>query len=211
MKAYFSQFGDISRLRLSRNRRTGRSKHYAFIEFASAAVAQIVADTMDNYLMFGHILKCKFVPAEHLHGDLWKGANRRFKKTPWNKIERANLVKGKSREQWTKKIEAETEKRKAKAEKMKELGYEFDMPVIKAIDFVPIQAAPEQEKSVELTVVADEPAADAAPKEAASKKAKKTTKAKAAPVEEAPAVTEEPVKAKKEKKTAAKKGKKASA
>ncbi|KAF5015773.1 hypothetical protein F66182_12771, partial [Fusarium sp. NRRL 66182] len=58
MRAYFSQFGEISRLRLSRNRVTGRSKHYAFIEFASSVVAKIVAETMNNYLMYGHILKC---------------------------------------------------------------------------------------------------------------------------------------------------------
>jgi nucleolar protein 15 len=58
MKEYFTQFGQVNQLRLSRNRKTGKSKHYGFIEFKSAEVAQIVAETMDNYLMFGHILKC---------------------------------------------------------------------------------------------------------------------------------------------------------
>ncbi|OJD26449.1 hypothetical protein ACJ73_02162, partial [Blastomyces percursus] len=50
MRAYFSQFGPITQLRLSRHRTTGRSKHFAFIEFASDSVARVVADTMDNYL-----------------------------------------------------------------------------------------------------------------------------------------------------------------
>lgn len=59
MKEYFSQFGEITRLRLSRNKKTGRSKHFAFLEFKNAEVAKIVADTMDNYLLFGHLLKCK--------------------------------------------------------------------------------------------------------------------------------------------------------
>lgn len=60
MKAYFGQFGTVSRLRLSRNKKTGASKHYAFIEFAEEEVAKIVAETMDNYLLYGHILKCKY-------------------------------------------------------------------------------------------------------------------------------------------------------
>lgn len=99
MRAYFSQFGEITRLRLSRNRITGRSKHYAFVEFSSVSVAKIVAATMDNYLMYGHILKCKYVPSEQLHPEIWKGANRRFKMTPWNKLEKKRLENGKTREQ----------------------------------------------------------------------------------------------------------------
>ena len=35
MRAYFSQFGAITQLRLARNKKTGKSQHYAFIEFAS--------------------------------------------------------------------------------------------------------------------------------------------------------------------------------
>lgn len=61
MKQYFSQFGDVTRLRLSRNKKTGRSKHYAFIEFASHEVAQIVAETMHNYLLFGRLLQCNSI------------------------------------------------------------------------------------------------------------------------------------------------------
>ncbi|KKA25620.1 Ribosomal biogenesis protein Gar2 [Rasamsonia emersonii CBS 393.64] len=139
MRAYFSQFGDITRLRLSRNRVTGRSKHYAFIEFASASVAKIVAETMDNYLMYGHILKCKFVPQEQLHPEIWKGANRRFKRTPWNRIEKQRLERGKTREKWAQKIEQEEKRRRAKAEKLKALGYEFEMPALKSVDEVPVQ------------------------------------------------------------------------
>ncbi|RMZ75583.1 hypothetical protein DV737_g5224, partial [Chaetothyriales sp. CBS 132003] len=96
MREYFSQFGDITRLRLSRNRRTGASKHFAFVEFASEEVAKIVAETMDNYLMFGHILKCKFAPAENLHPDVWKGANKKFRKIPHEKLERQKLEASKT-------------------------------------------------------------------------------------------------------------------
>ncbi len=37
---------------------SGASKHFAYIEMSSKSVAEIVAETMDNYLLMGHILKC---------------------------------------------------------------------------------------------------------------------------------------------------------
>lgn len=188
MRAYFSQFGEITRLRLSRNRVTGRSKHYAFIEFASETVAKIVAETMDNYLMYGHILKVKFVPQEQLHPKLWKGANRRFKKTPWNKIEKKRLEKGKTREKWAEKIEREQKRRLAKAEKMKALGYEFELPKLKSVDEVPVRG---ENKAIE----AGESAAD-------GKKTEETPKALEAPVKNGKVKQDEdtPKKSKKEKK-----------
>lgn len=139
MRAYFSQFGEINLLRLSRNRTTGRSKHFGYIQFASDSVAKVVADTMDNYLMFGHILKCKFVPEDQLHPETFKGANRRFKMVPWNRIEKKTLEAGNTRTQWSKKIEKEEAKRVAKAEKMKALGYEIDLPALTSVDEVPVQ------------------------------------------------------------------------
>lgn len=155
MRAYFSQFGDITRLRLSRNRITGRSKHYAFVEFSSVSVAKIVAATMDNYLMYGHILKCKYVPSDQLHPDVWKGANRRFKKTPWNRIEKKRLEKGRTREQWAERIQKEQGKRNAKAEKLRALGYEMELPKLKSVDEVPVR---EEAKAIESSETkADEP------------------------------------------------------
>lgn len=146
MRAYFSQFGDITRLRLSRNRITGRSKHYAFVEFSSVAVAKIVAETMDNYLMYGHILKCKYIPTEQLHPEIWKGANRRFKRTPWNRIEKKRVNQAKTREQWTERIGREQKRRLAKANKLKDLGYELDLPELMSVDQVPVQ---EEAKAIE--------------------------------------------------------------
>lgn len=144
MKAYFSQFGTITRIRLSRNRKTGRSKHYAFIEFESAEVAKIVADTMDKYLLFGHILKCKFADPEKLHPEVWKGANKRFKKVPWNKIEGMKLELPMGREGWEKRTEREKKRREGKNEKTKEIGYEYDSAQLKSVDEVPVREAPIQ-------------------------------------------------------------------
>lgn len=139
MREYFSQFGDISRLRLSRSQKSGASRHYAFIEFTSAGVAKIVADTMDNYLMFGHILKCKVVAKEQVHEQLWKGANKRFKAVPWNKIEGRKFEMGLGREQWAGRIEEEKKRRASKNEKTKEIGYEFEAGDLKGVDEVPVR------------------------------------------------------------------------
>ncbi|KAL9624927.1 MAG: hypothetical protein Q9160_000974 [Pyrenula sp. 1 TL-2023] len=136
MRAYFSQFGTITKLRLSRNRKTGAPKHFAFIQFESREVAKIVAETMDNYLMFGHILKCKFAPEETLHPDVWKGANRRYRPVPHNKIERKRLDTPRTKEQWAVKIDREQKKREAKAEKLKEIGYEIELPKMTSVDEV---------------------------------------------------------------------------
>ncbi|XP_018413591.1 PREDICTED: MKI67 FHA domain-interacting nucleolar phosphoprotein [Nanorana parkeri] len=43
LREYFGQFGTVTRLRLSRSKKTGNSKGYAFIEFECEEVAKIVA------------------------------------------------------------------------------------------------------------------------------------------------------------------------
>lgn len=69
--------------------KTGRSKHYGFVEFASAPVAQIVAETMDNYLLMGHILTCKVIPKDEVHPELWVGANRKWRVVPTYRLAQA--------------------------------------------------------------------------------------------------------------------------
>lgn len=133
MRQYFEQFGPINKLRLSRNKKTGASKHFAFAEFAEASTAEIVAKTMDNYLLFGHILKCRVIPKEKVHEDLFKGANRRFKQVPWNKMAGNRLEKPRTESAWANKVSKEQGKRAKKAAKLKELGYEFEAPEIKSV------------------------------------------------------------------------------
>ncbi|CAG8448577.1 661_t:CDS:2 [Acaulospora morrowiae] len=77
MRKYFSQFGTVTRLKLYRNRKTGRSRHFAFIEFSHEEVAQIVAETMHNYIMCDRLLQCKFIPAEKINPYMWKEVTRR--------------------------------------------------------------------------------------------------------------------------------------
>jgi nucleolar protein 15 len=194
MKQYFKQFGNILKLRLSRNRKTGASKHYAFIQFESATVADIVAKTMDNYLLFGHILKVKTVADEQVPTDLFKGANKRFKKVPWNKLEGRKLEQGASEETWEKRNEKEEERRAEKAEKLKAIGYEFEAPKIKSVKGVlnkqSITNSDAEVKAIEAPPTIQEP----------SNPKKKGKASKEQPVEATPIVEESEKPRKKERK-----------
>lgn len=154
MRAYFSQFGEITRLRLSRNKKTGHSKHYAFIEFASREVAKIVTATMNKYLLSGHILQVRTLSPEEVHPELFKGAGKRFKAVPRNKIEGRQLRLPKERDIWEKRIENETKRRKEKEEKLKMLGYEFKAPELAKTKTIPFR----KQAAEETLLIADTPA-----------------------------------------------------
>ncbi|KAN0108200.1 hypothetical protein V8E51_007942 [Hyaloscypha variabilis] len=196
MRAYFGQFGNILKLRLSRNRRTGASRHFAFILFEHSGVADIVAKTMDNYLMFGHILKVKFVPEEQVPAGVWKGANKRFKKVPWNKMSGRALEQGASEEVWEQRIQLEQERRDKKAKKLEAIGYEFDAPEIKSAKGLSKAAKPVAELAEKEGATN---AIDAAPLNEESSKPKKKKKSKAAKEDADPAAIGEPSKAEKQK------------
>jgi len=73
MQGFFGQFGRVTNLRLGRSHKTGRSKCYALIEFRYAEVADIVAESMNNYLMFDKIMKCKVIPREECGPKMFYG------------------------------------------------------------------------------------------------------------------------------------------
>uniref|UniRef100_A0A8B9ZX18 RRM domain-containing protein n=1 Tax=Anas zonorhyncha TaxID=75864 RepID=A0A8B9ZX18_9AVES len=93
LREYFGQFGTVTRLRLSRSKKTGGSKGYGFIEFESDDVAKIVADTMNNYLFSERLLKCQFVPPEKVREDLFKNSERMFQKPSQPAVKRYNKIR----------------------------------------------------------------------------------------------------------------------
>ncbi|GAA6063780.1 hypothetical protein JCM10212_005569 [Sporobolomyces blumeae] len=126
MKSYFSQFGEVTRLRLSRNKTTGASKHYAFIEFQYASVAAIVQETMDNYLLAGHILVCKIIPDDQIHPKLWVGANRKFRVIPKGRRQNAKRNAPKTEEQQESIKKRLLSREEQKRKQLAELGIEYD-------------------------------------------------------------------------------------
>ncbi|EPT01393.1 hypothetical protein FOMPIDRAFT_1120567 [Fomitopsis schrenkii] len=126
MRQYFSQFGAVTRLRLSRNKKTGGSKHYAFIEFDSSSVAEIVADTMDNYLLMGHILTCKVIPKDEVHPELWIGANRKWHVIPRDRIARVQHNKPRTEEEQERAEERLLKRQEQRKRKLQEAGINYD-------------------------------------------------------------------------------------
>ncbi|KAJ7022623.1 hypothetical protein C8F04DRAFT_1137569 [Mycena alexandri] len=140
LKAYFSQFGNITRLRVSRNKKTGQSKHYGFIEFDSSSVAQIVADTMDNYLLMGHIMRCKVIPKAEVHPELWVGANRTWRPVPKVRLAQAEYNKLRTPDEQVRAAKRLLKRQEERQRKLEKQGISYDFgavgykPLPKAIE-----------------------------------------------------------------------------
>ncbi|XP_075232173.1 uncharacterized protein LOC142330630 [Lycorma delicatula] len=70
MYEYFRQFGKVTAIKLPRSK-NGKSKGFAFIEFEYKEIAKVVADTMNNYLMFDKLLKTEYIPPEKQKPNLF--------------------------------------------------------------------------------------------------------------------------------------------
>ena len=136
MKEFFMQFGQVVNLRISRNKKSGKSKHYGFIQFHTPDIAAIVAEAMDGYHFFGQNLEAHVMKKDQVHAELFKGANRTFKKIPWREIE--------TRRHNRERTEAEEKKRKgrfakrneSRKKKMLEAGIEYDFDESSKYDLV---------------------------------------------------------------------------
>ena len=53
-------------------------------------VAEIVADTMDGYMMFRKTLKCRVLEPKEVHKDMFRGQYLRYKSPRKNKIDFMN-------------------------------------------------------------------------------------------------------------------------
>ncbi|TSL16082.1 MKI67 FHA domain-interacting nucleolar phosphoprotein [Bagarius yarrelli] len=126
LRSYFSQFGTILRLRLSRSKKTGRSKGYAFVEFECDEVAKIVAETMNNYLMGERLIKCNVVPPDKVHETLFVGSQKIFKKPKHPAVARYNRAHG---PQEMKKLTGKLLSKESKLRKrLAEKGIDYDFP-----------------------------------------------------------------------------------
>ncbi|XP_042316447.1 MKI67 FHA domain-interacting nucleolar phosphoprotein [Sceloporus undulatus] len=126
LREYFSQFGTVTRLRLSRSKKTGGSKGYAFVEFEYDEVAKIVANTMNNYLFGERILKCHFMPPEKVHAELFKGSEKKFTKTIHPAVKRYNRKR--TAEQKAKMTRRLLKKERQLRKRLAERGIDYDFP-----------------------------------------------------------------------------------
>lgn len=126
MRDYFSQFGDVGRLRVALSHKTGKSKGFAFVEFKCDEVAKIVAETMNNYYMFEKLLKCRFIPQDEVKYNVFRGfmpncalAHHRVAKL---------YNKPKDQQQQQKSIKKRLTKLAQKQKHLAKLGIDFKFP-----------------------------------------------------------------------------------
>ena len=134
LKKYFTQFGKVAKIRLSRSKKTARSKGYAFIQFDDHETAQVAAETMDNYMIFGRSLKAQVVTPEMAHKDMFKNGNRKWKFIPTQQLwrEKKNNLEM-TDEQRKARVEGLLKKENEKRDRLKELGIEYEYPGYSAL------------------------------------------------------------------------------
>ncbi|UOH79947.1 hypothetical protein LQV05_002596 [Cryptococcus neoformans] len=95
---------------------------------SSESVAEIVADTMNNYLLMGHLLKCHVIPSDKVHPQLWVGANKKFRKVPRARMEKMKHEKERTEEEKAKADKKLLKKERQRKKKLEAAGidYEFD-------------------------------------------------------------------------------------
>lgn len=124
MKKYFAQFGDIARVKLSRNKKTGKSKHYGFIEFENKAVAKIASETMNNYLLYGHLVKCYVVEDTSKYDLIF--SDKKFKIIPWKSISKSRNDRPKSQSHWDKLSKKFDDSKQKRAKALSQKGINVD-------------------------------------------------------------------------------------
>jgi len=137
---FLSQFGKVTNIKLSRSRRTGNPRGYAFVEFADYDVASIVADTMSGYFLMGERrLVCHIVPQDKIHPELFRGSKENLARSQAGKTaadhlkvlhdsERKKVNAVKSVDQMKKITKRLLNREKKKREQLKALGIDYDFP-----------------------------------------------------------------------------------
>jgi len=89
-------------------------------------VAQIVADTMDGYIIFSHLLKCKLVPPENYSPSFWEVYQKPLVSSAM--LHSISLIVKKSEKTEILREKRLKEKDKERKRKMAELGINYEMP-----------------------------------------------------------------------------------
>lgn len=86
MKKFLEQFGKLAHVRVSRSKKTGQSRGYAFLQFQNPQVTDIVQKTLHGYILLGRALVCQRVPDEHVHAKMFAGGLSGYSKKPHTNV-----------------------------------------------------------------------------------------------------------------------------
>ncbi|GAB5031332.1 rna binding protein [Nannochloropsis oceanica] len=128
MKSFFSQFGGVKHVRLSRSKKTGKSRGYAFLEFDDAEVATVVAETMQGYYLGGRKLVCEVLPPTKVHPKLFVDADKKWRVIPWRQLEKDRRTAPKTEVEARKCLSRLVRGDKRKRRKLAAKGIEYEFP-----------------------------------------------------------------------------------
>lgn len=128
---YFGQFGKVTKLRVSRSKRTGASKGYAFLQFQHSEVAKIAAESMNGYMMYGQTLQCHVVPPADLHPETFRNAHRKMRRKPWLKMAAERHNRERSAEEEAKREARLLQADEARRRKIAAAGIEYTYEPLK--------------------------------------------------------------------------------
>ncbi|MCO5576222.1 hypothetical protein L7F22_030030 [Adiantum nelumboides] len=111
---------------------TGKSKHFAFIEFESPEVAEIVADSMNNYLLYEHLLQVKLVPLERVHHRMWVGSGRVYKPPNFKWLASIKQNRERKPEEQRHMLKAVLRRENKRRKRIKDAGIDFEYPDLRA-------------------------------------------------------------------------------
>jgi len=85
LRRYFEQYGDVTRVRLSRSPKAGVSKGYAFLQFRDPEVAVAVAEEVNSTLIGGRVVQVQALAPESVHPKIWRGLGVHLKRVDENR------------------------------------------------------------------------------------------------------------------------------
>jgi len=122
--AFLSQFGNVDRMKLSRAKKSGRSKGYCFVDLSDNDTAKVVADFLNGYFLMDRRLVCNVLEVKDVHVDMFSGS--KWNNARGNKEKAVEEVNKRKTESQIKKLGKKQAKRIAgKKEKLAAMGFDY--------------------------------------------------------------------------------------
>jgi nucleolar protein 15 len=128
LRGFLGQFGQVTRIKLSRSRKTANPRGFGFVEFDDPDVAEVVADTMSGYLMGEKRMVCHIVPQDKIRPDMFKGSHRSFKKVDFAALHRKKVNERKSGKKMKTITQRLVTRERKKRDQLKKSGIDYEFP-----------------------------------------------------------------------------------
>jgi nucleolar protein 15 len=114
-------------VKVARSKKTARSKGYAFIQFMYSEVAQIVAETMNGYMIMDKVLVSHVLNPSKKNPFTF-GSSKQYKFINWKRIFMHEKNRSKSLEEVWKEVSGLLKNEKEKKKKLQKEGIDYEYP-----------------------------------------------------------------------------------